>query len=57
MDPDAWAKFADWMIEHELLPAGFELDDTIGANLPPLPLATPTVQGRHVYACPFLLSQ
>jgi putative hydroxymethylpyrimidine transport system substrate-binding protein len=42
MDPDAWAKFADWMIEHDLLPAGFELADTIGANLPAQPSATPT---------------
>ena len=42
MDPDVWAKFADWMIEHELLPAGFELNNTIGANLPAQPLATPT---------------
>ena len=49
MEPDAWAKFADWMIEHELLPDGFELDDTIGANLPPLPLATPTVQGAGTF--------
>src|SRR6476661_10489187 len=49
MEPDAWEKFADWMIEHELLPAGFELDDTIGANLPPLPLATPTVQGAGTF--------
>jgi putative hydroxymethylpyrimidine transport system substrate-binding protein len=42
MNPDAWGKFADWMIEHELLPAGFELADTIGANLPAQVLATPT---------------
>jgi hypothetical protein len=42
MEPDAWAKFADWMIEHDLLPTGFELDDTIGANMPPQSSATPT---------------
>jgi putative hydroxymethylpyrimidine transport system substrate-binding protein len=42
MLPDAWARFADWMIEHQLLPSGFELDGTIGANLPTASPATPT---------------
>ena len=42
MLPDAWARFADWMIEHQLLPNGFQLDRTIGANLPTASPATPT---------------
>jgi putative hydroxymethylpyrimidine transport system substrate-binding protein len=42
MLPDDWARFADWMMEHQLLPAGFELDGTIGANAPTTSPATPT---------------
>jgi putative hydroxymethylpyrimidine transport system substrate-binding protein len=42
MRPDDWARFADWMMEHQLLPAGFELAGTIGANQPTSSPATPT---------------
>jgi hypothetical protein len=39
--PDAWSDFADWMIAHDLLPAGFDITGTIGANVPDPILATP----------------
>jgi putative hydroxymethylpyrimidine transport system substrate-binding protein len=41
MMPDAWAAFARWMIEHELLPPEFDLSGAIGANLPLPTIATP----------------
>jgi putative hydroxymethylpyrimidine transport system substrate-binding protein len=39
--PDAWAEFANWMIEHDLLPPEFDVTGAIGANLPLPTKATP----------------
>jgi hypothetical protein len=41
MVPDAWAAFANWMVEHELLPPEFDVTGAIGANLPLPTIATP----------------
>ena len=41
LDPAAWADFADWMIEHDLLPEGFSPEGAIAADLMPKPAATP----------------
>jgi putative hydroxymethylpyrimidine transport system substrate-binding protein len=39
--PDAWAEFATWMIEHDLLPTEFDVTGAIDANLPLPAVATP----------------
>jgi ABC-type nitrate/sulfonate/bicarbonate transport system substrate-binding protein len=41
LDPAAWADFAGWMIEHDLLPASFTIEGAIGANATPAAPGTP----------------